>query len=50
MEAQPQIVLHMVSYAPPLTLTCDAPFLQGKNRKPWGSVNYHLQRLNRGRR
>ncbi|KAG5602979.1 hypothetical protein H5410_034349 [Solanum commersonii] len=23
---------------------------QGKNRKPWGSVNYHLQRLNRGRR
>uniref|UniRef100_A0A0V0GTX3 Putative ovule protein n=1 Tax=Solanum chacoense TaxID=4108 RepID=A0A0V0GTX3_SOLCH len=23
---------------------------QGKNRKPWGSINYHLQRLNRGRR
>ncbi|XP_059300512.1 uncharacterized protein LOC132052836 [Lycium ferocissimum] len=22
----------------------------GRNRKPWGSINYHLQRLNRGRR
>jgi len=22
----------------------------GKNKKPWGSINYHLQRLNRGRR
>ncbi|XP_022732282.1 uncharacterized protein LOC111286532 [Durio zibethinus] len=21
-----------------------------KNRKPWGSINYHLQRLNRGRK
>ncbi|XP_039017260.1 uncharacterized protein LOC120148141 [Hibiscus syriacus] len=20
------------------------------NRKPWGSINYHLQRLNRGRK
>ncbi|KAM7505832.1 hypothetical protein LguiB_004736 [Lonicera macranthoides] len=22
----------------------------GKSRKPWGSINYHLQRLNRGRK
>uniref|UniRef100_A0A803KS01 Uncharacterized protein n=1 Tax=Chenopodium quinoa TaxID=63459 RepID=A0A803KS01_CHEQI len=22
----------------------------GKNKKPWGSINYHLQRLNRGRK
>ncbi|CAN4119898.1 unnamed protein product [Withania somnifera] len=22
----------------------------GKNRKPWGSINYHLQRLNRRRK
>ncbi|KAG5577795.1 hypothetical protein MTR67_049160 [Solanum verrucosum] len=22
----------------------------GKNRKPWGSINYHLQRLSRGRK
>ncbi|CAN4098853.1 unnamed protein product [Withania somnifera] len=22
----------------------------GNKRKPWGSTNYHLQRLNRGRR
>ncbi|XP_055829170.1 uncharacterized protein LOC129898601 [Solanum dulcamara] len=22
----------------------------GKNRKPWGIINYHLQRLNRGRK
>ncbi|KAM7497989.1 hypothetical protein LguiA_022403 [Lonicera macranthoides] len=22
----------------------------GKSRKPWGSINYHLQRLNKGRR
>ncbi|WCJ41215.1 hypothetical protein M5689_022097 [Euphorbia peplus] len=22
----------------------------GKNRKPWGSINYHMQRLNRGRK
>ncbi|XP_038884108.1 uncharacterized protein LOC120075034 [Benincasa hispida] len=21
-----------------------------RNRKPWGSINYHLQRLNRGRK
>ncbi|KAK2985016.1 hypothetical protein RJ639_034112 [Escallonia herrerae] len=22
----------------------------GKSKKPWGSINYHLQRLNRGRK
>ncbi|XP_042496782.1 uncharacterized protein LOC122649657 [Telopea speciosissima] len=22
----------------------------GKSRKPWGSINYHLQRLSRGRK
>ncbi|OVA06246.1 hypothetical protein BVC80_8869g13 [Macleaya cordata] len=22
----------------------------GKNRKPWGSINYHLHRLSRGRK
>ncbi|XP_010252159.1 PREDICTED: uncharacterized protein LOC104593835 [Nelumbo nucifera] len=22
----------------------------GKGRKPWGSINYHLQRLSRGRK
>ncbi|KAF5798853.1 putative ribosomal protein MRP10 [Helianthus annuus] len=22
----------------------------GKKRKPWGTLNYHLQRLNRGRK